>query len=282
MKKVFGISSAKYAYFYELEIDNLDDITKDIDKRFTIEKKDIVLCDFYNYQVHNYGRYQSDINNGYASVIDTNIMHIDRRNFGIPINNSNPCFGVIEIVIKYPSQISRIIKNTFNTDYYDEQYKIIDFTDMIKVVNAIDNIPNSFKYDSIVDKRLRYMNTTFRYNLKDAKNINKEVFLNKKEKEMSLHEYYNIISKLSNNMKFKLVATYDLNKVYNEQIENMKRYAIRNSKLIEMPIFNSIIRKLQVSVTDDEYENEKVFIKKKLYTDKYNVYLQNDNKYDII
>ena len=282
MKKVFGISDNKYAYFYELEIDNLKEIVSEINNRFFIQKKDIVLCDFYNQEVHNYGRYQKDINNGYANVMDTKIMHIDKKNCGISLLPSNPCFGIIELTITYPSQISKIIKNTFSTDYYSEQYKIIDFTDMIKVVNAIDNIPNDFKYDSIVDKRLKYINTGFNYNNKDATDINKNIFLNEKEKSMALNDYYSIITKLTDNMKFRLVATYDLKEVYNEEIENMKRYAIRNSKLIEMPIFNSLLKKLRVHVDNFEAAKKEKKLEKNNYCDKYNVYLQNGNNYDII
>ena len=282
MKKVFGISDSKYAYFYEIEIDNLDDIVSELDDRFFMQKKDIVLCDFYNHEVHNYGRYQNDINNGYANVIDTKIMHIDKRNCGISLAPTNPRFGVIELTITYPSQVSKIIKNTFNTDYYSEQYKVIDFTDMIKVVNAIDNIPNDFKYDSVVDKRLKYMNTGFNYNKKDAPDINKDIFLNEKEKGMALNDYYNVITKLADNMRFKLVATYSLNEEYNEEIENMKRYAVRNSKLIEMPIFNSLLKKLRVRVDNFDVVNKEKKLEKTNYNDKYNVYLQKGNNCDII
>lgn len=286
MKKVFGISDNKYAYFYELEIDNLDDIVSTLAARFFIPKKDVVLCDFYNQEVHNYGRYQNDINNGYANVIKTTIMHIDKRNCGISLAPSNPCFGVIELTITYPSQISRIVKNTFNTEYYNEQYKIIDFTDMIKIVNAIDKVPNNFTYDSVVDKKLKYMNTSFNYNHKNATDVNKKIYLNPKEKDMSLDDYYDIISALADNMRFKLVATYSMDNTYNEEIENMKRYAYRNSKLIEMPIFNPILKKLQVPVNENEnFKNKKIVKKCELsdkYNDKYNVYLQNNNKYDIM
>lgn len=282
MKKVFGISDNKYAYFYELEIDNLDDIVSELDERFFMQKKDVVLCDFYNHEVHNCGRYQKDINNGYANVIDTKIMHIDKRNCGASLVPTNPRFGVIELTITYPSQVSKIIKNTFNTKYYSEQYKIIDFTDMIKVVNAIDSIPNDFKYDSVVDKRLKYMNIGFSYNVKDATNINKDIFLNEKEKGMALNDYYSIITRLADNMKFKLVATYSLNEEYNEEIENMKRYAVRNSKLIEMPIFNSILKKLRVRVDNFDVIKKEKKLEKTNYNDKYNVYLQNGNSCDII
>lgn len=286
MRKIFGISDAKNAYFYELEIDNLDDIVSTLAARFFMPKKDVVLCDFYNQEVHNYGRYQNDISRGYANVIKTKIMHIDKRNCGISLAPSNPCFGVIELTITYPSQISRIVKNTFNTDYYGEQYKILDFTNMMKIVNAIDKIPNDFTYDSVVDKKLRYMNTSFNYDSKNALDVNKELFLNPKEKNISLDDYYGIITTLADNMKFKLVATYSLNNTYNEEIENMKRYALRNSKLIEMPIFNPILKKLQVPVNESEYFKNKKIVKKcehsDKYSDKYNVYLQNGDKYDII
>ena len=282
MKKVFGISDNKYAYFYEMDVNNIDEIISDLENEYFIQKKDIVLCDFYNHEAHNYGRYQKDIDNGYANVINTKVRHIEKKNCGISLVPSNPCFGVIELMITYKSQIAKVIKNTFTTDLYNQNYKVIDFTDMIKIVNAIDGITNDFTYDSVVDERLKYMNTSFSYNKKDQTNINKEIFLNEKEKGISLDEYYSIISKLTDNMNIKLVATYSLDEEYNEEIENMKRYAIRNSKLIEMPIFNPILRKLQVPVTDNRYNKNKQKIKKSDYRDKYNVYLQNRNNCDIM
>ena len=282
MKKVLGISDNQNAYFYEIDINNLENIVSELYDKYYFQKRDVVLCDFYN-ETHNYGRYQNDINNGYANVMDIKIRHIDRREYDKKIANSVPHFGVLELTITYQSQIAKIIKNTFSADFYNENYKIIDFTDMIKVVNAIDGISNDFTYDSVVDKRLKYMNTSFNYNKKDITNINKEIFLNEKEKVISLDEYYNTISKLADNMNVKLVATYNLNQEYNQEIENMKRYAVRNSKLIEMPIFNPILRKLPVSFYNDEYNNKKKKIIKKIdYTDNYNVYLQNGNNYDII
>lgn len=282
MKKVFGIADSKYAYFYEMNTnEELDRIIENLKDDYYMQKKDIVLCDFYDNKVHNYGRYQNDINNGYANVIDVRIMHIDKRTTGLSRINSNPCFGVIELTITYPSQISRIVKNTFKSDYFSEQYKPIDFTDMIKVVNSIDEIPNSFISDSVVDKRFRYMNTNFNNDL-DINDVNKTLFLNEKEKGMSLDDYYDVISNIADNTTFKLVATYDLEKNYNQEIENMKRYAIRNSKLIEMPIFNPILKKLQVQLTSDECFNKKMSNKKREYKDKYNVYLQKGSIYGIM
>lgn len=283
MKKVFGIADSKYAYFYEMDNSKeIDEIIKYVNDTYKIEKKDIVLCDFYDNKVHNYGKYQDDINNGNASVVDVRIMHIDKRTTGLSRINTNPCFGVIELNIVYQSQISKIIKNTFGTEYYSEQYKPIDFTEMMKVVNSIDNIPNTFTYDSVVDKRLRYMNLGFKCNLDEILDINKKQYLNEKEKGMSLDEYYEIISSIADNTKFRLVATYDLNKQYNEEIENMKRYALRNSKLIEMPIFNPILRKLQVPLNTDKDFIKNVSTKKYQYSDRCNVYLQKGSIYGIM
>lgn len=279
MERLFGITDDKNAYFYTLEVKNLDRIISELEAIFSFEKKDVVLCDFYNYEVHNYGKYQSDISNGYASVIDTNVMHIDKKNFGLSVENFiNPCFGVIELVIKYPSQISRVINRTFKNDYG----KMIDFTDMMKIVNSIDNVPNTFDYDSVVDKRLKYMNTSFSSNVNEMTNINKQLYLNEKEKQISLDKYYNIIMILAENINFKLVDTYSLSEKYDEEIENMKRFAIRNSKLFEMPIFNSIIKKLQVPVNVDDFIVHSKNVKKYEYSDKYNVYLQKDRNCDIM
>ena len=282
MKKVFGIADSKYAYFYEMNTnEKIDEIIDELNDTFYMQKKDIVLCDFYDNKVHNYGKYQSDINSGYANVIDTRVMHIDKRTTGLSRINSNPCFGVIELTITYQSQISKILKNTFKADYCNEQYKPVDFTDMIRVVNSIDDIPNTFTYDAIVDKRFRYMNTSFSSN-PSTNDVNENLFLNEKEKGMSLDDYYDIISTIADNTTFKLVATYDLEKTYNEEIENMKRYAVRNSKLIEMPIFNSILKKLQVKVSTEESFNKRMSNKKYEYKDKCNVYLQKDSIYGII
>ena len=279
MRKVFGIADKNHAYFYEMNTnDEINKIIEQLNDSFYMQKKDIVLCDFYDNKVHNYGKYQQDINNGYASVIDTHVMHIDKRTNGLSRMNNNPCFGVIELTIIYQSQISQIIKNTFSTEYCVEQYKAIDFTDMMKVVNSIDNIPNTFTCDSVVDKRFKYMNTNFSCNLDD---VNKKQFLNEKEKGISLDEYYDIISNVANNSSFKLVAVYDLEKTYNEEIENMKRYAIRNSKLIEMPIFNPILTKIGVPINNNEFIKKKKE-KKKVYEDNYNVYLQNSDNCDIM
>lgn len=279
MKMVFGIADEKNAYFYEVEANNnIYEIISELDSKFYVQKKDVVLCDFYDNKVHNYGKYQDDIINGYANVIDVRTMHIDNRTTGLSRINNNPHFGVIELTISYRSQISRVIKNTFSKDYCSEQYKALDFTDMIKIVNSIDGIPNTFTYDSVVDKRFKYMNTSFSYT-KNARDVNEKLFLNEKEKDISLDEYYEIISKVVDNTKFKLVATYALEKTYNEEIENMKRYAIRNSKLIEMPIFNPILKKIEVPISTNDKLDKNMSNKK---NHKCKVYLQNNSIYDNI
>ena len=280
MKKILGIADEKNAYLYELEIDNLNNIVSKLDESYFVKKKDIVLCDFYRNEVHNYGKYEKDIDSGYASVIDTRVMHIDKG--GIPINNSNYncCFGVIEVSLEYKSQISKTINRIFNTDFYEQNYKAIDLTDLMKIENSIKNVPNTFNYDSVVDQRLKYMNTGFNFSKKEMTNINKKMFLNEKERELKIYEYGQIIKELADNITIKLVATYSLDVTYNEEIENMKRYAIRNSKLFEMEAFDSLKEKIMFPINKDEIVNpiNKSLVKK--YD--YNVYLQNADNCDII
>ena len=285
MRTILGISDKKNAYLYELEIDNLGSIILELDRLFFVEKRDIVLCDFYKNDAHNYGKYEKDIENGYASVIYKQVKHIDRGGLAlIDDSSSNCCFGVIELVLQYRSQIARIISRTFSTDFYEQNYKAIDLTDLMKVENNIRNIQNTFNYDSVVDKRLRYMNTEFNFSKNDITNINKDIFLNEKEREISVYEYGQIIKRIADNIRLKLVATYSLNETYNEEIEDMKRYAIRNSKIFEMCAFTSMQEKLVFPIRKDDVikPSSKKLTKKYDYNNGYNVYLQNADNCDII
>lgn len=90
--------------------------------------------------------------------------------------------GLVNVSLVYPSQISKIIKNTFYDDGTYGEYKLIDLTDLAKFANKISKTKNNFSYDGTIDAKVGEFLSAGYYNyLKIRLLINQYGLIKKKD-----------------------------------------------------------------------------------------------------
>ena len=158
MKKILGmVDDNSVTHFLSVELNGIDEVCSAIDDSFSYKIDRTISCEVLNRKLYSLGKYQDDILHGRAQVLKASIVKIDKKqqkdNF---IDEVDPDIrmGLVNVSLLYPSQISKIIKNTFYDDGTYGEYKLIDLTDLAKFANKISKTKNNFSYDGTIDAKV--------------------------------------------------------------------------------------------------------------------------------
>ena len=241
MKKVFGIIYGNNAHFYEVEINNLEELISYLSQKLKYRVSDNVLCNYYDRKVHDYGHYQEDINNGRCKVLREKKLMIDKNTSSLSEDNFR--LGVIDIDLEYSSQIARVISGVFNT-----KFKYIDLTNLIKLSNYFNKRPNNLSYDSKIDKKVGLRGLYYNLNEIRNKTVNEEIWLNQKERKLTEKDFSKIIEKLSEKIEFSYLGSLSDVDFDDLDYDYMYSFAERNSNIYGQPEFKPLLDKIGVIV----------------------------------
>ena len=168
MKKILGmVDDNSVTHFLSVELNGIDEVCSAIDDSFSYKIDRTISCEVLNRKLYSLGKYQDDILHGRAQVLKASIVKIDKKqqkdNF---IDEVDPDIrmGLVNVSLLYPSQISKIIKNTFYDDGTYGEYKLIDLTDLAKLANKISKTKNNFSYDGTIDAKVGEFSSAGYYN----------------------------------------------------------------------------------------------------------------------
>ena len=186
MKKILGmVDNNSVTHFLSVELNGIDEVCSAIDDSFSYKIDRTISCEVLNRKLYSLGKYQDDILHGRAQVLKASIVKIDKKqqkdNF---IDEVDPDIrmGLVNVSLLYPSQISKIIKNTFYDDGTYGEYKLIDLTDLAKFANKISKTKNNFSYDGTIDAKVGEFSSAGYYNyLKIRLLINQYGLIKKKD-----------------------------------------------------------------------------------------------------
>lgn len=256
MKKIFGVSDDRNAYFYEVETNNLDDLILGLKKCLTDYRKEVIVCNFYDNKAHDFGIYQKAVDEGRATINHSKIIKKTKQKS----DKEETTLGVVAADMVFHSEIASIIDETFNGKGYYDDVLMIDLTKLIKVDNIINNKRNNFTYDGTLDGivNINIENYALTDLLKSQK-ANSDLFLNEKEQELLPYQFKRMIEIIANNLSFKYIGSCELDKEYSESIEIMKRFALRNKEIKGREAFIPIINKISKSVKDISFDSDVIF-----------------------
>lgn len=215
MKKIFGITESGNAHFYEIEIDGLEEFIASLSDKFNYTTHVKALCNFYSHNVHDYGIYQSDINNGLCEVTKSKVLQRSKKT----MDDSDEIIGVgvVEFDLDYQSQIVKSIK-----DIFCSKIKFVDFSKLIKFSNYYSDVNQDLKNSETLMKR-------------------EGIYLNDVEKAMPKEEFLEIINMISENISFKYVGTILKEDIDKTLMGLMYKTAEKNTVLNCNPNFKSIM-----------------------------------------
>lgn len=156
--------------------------------------------------------------------------------------------GLVNVSLLYPSQISKIIKNTFYDDGTYGEYKLIDLTDLAKFANKISKTKNNFSYDGTIDAKVGEFSSASYYNYLKDTTANKPIWLNQKERQLTSERVTDIFQCVSECLDIKYLGSSCLDDSSSIEKEKMNRFALRNGdalKSLELsPLLSRILNTL--------------------------------------
>lgn len=214
MKKIFGITESGDAHFYEIEINGMEEFITSLSDKLNYGTHVKTLCNFYSHNVHDYGIYQSDINNGLCEVTKSKVLQRSKKN----MNDSDDIvgFGIVEFDLEYKSQIAKTLGEMFCS-----KNRFVDFSKLVHMSNYFDNVKEGF---SNSDRLLR----------------KEKIYLNDVEKRIAKEYFLRIIRILSKKIDFKYIGTISKDALDNPNMKFMYKMAVKNSDLNDNQNFEYI------------------------------------------
>ena len=183
-------------------------------------------------------------------VVDHKILSTSSENYPPELLMYKPIGGpvncVVEITQEFTSQIYKTIMNTF-FDYRYGTSRMINLTNIIKLYNKINDLPNSFIYDRTLEKKdtneMFTSELSYKNRLKEKEQeFNNPIELSDKDCKMQNDEITAIIETIFNSFSFNALGT-----IPNEEpdFEIMRRFGKRNSTIMSTPFASTLTNKLQ-------------------------------------
>ena len=252
MKKILGmVDDNSVTHFLSVELNGIDEVCSAIDDSFSYKIDRTISCEVLNRKLYSLGKYQDDILHGRAQVLKASIVKIDKKqqkdNF---IDEVDPDIrmGLVNVSLLYPSQISKIIKNTFYDDVTYGEYKLIDLTDLAKFANKISKTKNNFSYDGTIDAKVGEFSSASYYNYLKDTTANKPIWLNKKERQLTSERVTDIFQCVSECLDIKYLGSSCLDDSSSIEKEKMNRFALRNGDALKSfelsPLLSKILNTL--------------------------------------
>ena len=214
MKKLLGIIHNDDAHFYEIETNNLEDFISYLSEKLKYSVHGKTLCNFYSHNVHDYGFYQNDINDGLCKVSNSKVLHRTKKSIH---DSEDICgFGVVEFDLDYESQISKAIK-----DIFCSKIKFVDFSKLLKMSNYFDNLNSDFSNSKSLMKK-------------------EGIYLNNVERNLSKEEFSKIIEKVIKSLNFTYVGTISKDDLDKSEVSLMYKAAKKNSGLNDNQYFKNV------------------------------------------
>ena len=176
----------------------------------------------------------------------------EERMLFMPIEGSRK--GNLKLVVTYPSVVAKIIRETFLTE--DEKC-IIDGTKMIKLGNALLNIPSRLIFDKTIDLKVgkKSWNDPSRafFSIEDYKKYlrNAARGINYETLEIAEHEFKDakkdvgaILYRLQNIVSAEQIGMFPMDLELSEDLEILKRFGIRNETFEWL---NSVLEKAPIN-----------------------------------
>lgn len=256
MKKILGmVDNNSVAHFFLVELNGMDDVYSVVDESFSYKVDRTISCEVLNRKLYSLGKYQDDILHNRAQVLRASIVKVDRKqkkdNF---IDEVDPDIrmGLVNVSLLYPSQISKIIKNTFYEDGTYGEYKLIDLTDLAKLANKISKMRNTFSYDGTIDEKVDKFSNTDYYNYLKEKTANRSIWINNKERQLTSNRVADIFQCISECLDIKYLGSSSIDNYSNLEIEKMNRFALRNSDALKVPELSALFNKCLCTLSKEE------------------------------
>lgn len=245
MKKILGVAGSKDAHFYEVEVEDLESLCSLLDYNLSCRLDETVTCEFLNKKPYTLGKYQNDIQSGRVKVLQSKIEKIDKKkskgsNF-YDDEDLDIRLGLVNVSLLYPSQIEAVVRNTFGRDNKYLMYQALNLTDLIKVANKICGIRNDFDYDATLDGKIDAVSNPSYLPYLKYQAANKEIWLNDNEGRISSDQFTNIIEVICSHISIRYLGGVNIKYEDDIETEKLKRFAIRNSKIWNMPEFRPLV-----------------------------------------
>lgn len=221
MRKKFGIVKDNDAHFYEVEIENLEELVSYLSQKLKYQIDDTILCNYFNRKVHDYGHYQQDILNDRCKILKERKRLIEKENNPF-LEDEDTRIGIIDVKVEYKSQISKIINDIFNS-----KYGMIDLTKLIKLSNY-------------------FKNNNSQYNYGQSKS-SKEIWINDLEKKLSKEDFKKVLKKLFECVDFRYIGSIPVDEIESPDFDYMYKIAQRNSLIFENEDFEELVNKIDSS-----------------------------------
>lgn len=245
MKKILGVAGSKDAHFYELEVEDLESLCSLLDNNLSCRLDETVICEFLNRKPYTLGKYQNDIQSGRAKVLKSKIEKIGKKESKAfnyyDDDNFDIRFGLVNVSLLYPSQIEKVVRNTFCRKNKYLMYQALNLTDLIKIANKICGICNDFDYDATLDGKIDTVNNPYHIPYLKYQAANKEIWLNDKEGRITSNQFTNIIELICSHISIRYLGGVNIEYEDDIETEKLKRFAIRNKKILTMPEFSPLV-----------------------------------------
>ena len=214
MEKLFGIIHSDNAHFYEMQVNNIEELISYLSKKLKYSVHGKALCNFYSHNVHDYGFYQGDISEGLCKVSNSKVLQRTKKT----IHDSEDIkgFGVVEFDLEYESQIAKAIENIFNS-----KIKFADFTKLLKMSNYFSNLNADFSNSKSLMRK-------------------EGIYLNNFERNLSKEEFSDIIEKFTELLNFRYIGSISKEDLDDSKMKFMYKSALKNSALNDDPAFKNI------------------------------------------